>query len=157
MNAEHVNAFLVPSVEVIRKMAELDVRLGKVTRLESIELDDNASVVIGLQGRLSGSVILAASRDVARALARRIAREELDGDEEATTHAILAELANTIVGNATGHLYEMGIRGGITPPTVVTGPAVRLGHDAGVETVRVALETDVGQVLVIVSLIREGP
>lgn len=155
MNAEHVNAFLVPSVQVIRKMARVDVRLGKVSRIRALRLGDNLSIVIGLQGPLSGSVILTAPPEVARRLTSRIAREDLDGDGDVRT--ILAEVANTIVGNATGNLYELGVREGITPPTVVTGQDVELGSGGAVETVRVALETDVGQVLMIVSLTREDP
>jgi CheY-specific phosphatase CheX len=157
MKAEHVNAFLVPSIQVLKKMARVDVKLGRIDRLEEVEMDDNLSIVIGLQGRLSGSVILTARRGVAYALAGRIAGEEFGDADEVDVRAILAEVANTIVGNATGHLYEIGVKQGITPPTVVTGPQVYFDFGPGVESARVPLETDMGGVEMIVSLTRETP
>jgi CheY-specific phosphatase CheX len=157
MKAEHVNAFLVPSIQVIKRMARTDVKLGRIDRLEELRMDDNLSIVIGLHGRLSGSVVLTASRHVAWALAGRIAGEEFDDSDEVDVRAILAEVANTIVGNATGHLYEIGVRQGITPPTVVEGPQVCFAFGAGVESARVPLETEMGGMEMIVSLTRESP
>ncbi|GAB4269637.1 MAG: chemotaxis protein CheX [Deferrisomatales bacterium] len=156
MNAEHVNAFLTPSVQVIRKMAGVDVRLGKVQIHSAMQMTDHLSIVIGLQGGLSGAVILTAQRAVAAALAARVAGEALEEPGGEECRAILAELANTIVGNATGHLYELGIRQSITPPTVVSGSEVRFDFGAGTRSVRIPLDTEVGRVDVIVSLTRRS-
>lgn len=115
------------------------------------------SIIIGLQGRLSGSIVLTATRRVAWSLASRIVGAELAEEDEGEVRAILAEVANTVVGNATGHLYEIGIQGGITPPTVVMGPDVGFDFGEGLETIQVPLETDAGRVEVIVSLAKEAP
>lgn len=152
MKAEHVNAFLVPSVQVIMKMAQVEVRAGKVARAQGCRMDDNVSIVIGLQGRLSGSVILTADKGVARELALRTIRDARTGLPEDEVRSVFAEMANTIVGNATGRLYELGVREGITPPTVITGPEVRVGFEEGTESVVIPLETEVGHVDMIVSL-----
>ena len=157
MRADHVNAFLTPSVRVIQKMAGVGVRLGPVRRLSQVCLDGNLSILIGLQGRLCGSVILTAHRDVARALAERIVGGDLGSEACSEVKAVLAEVANTIVGNATGHLYDLGIREGITPPTVVEGSSVSLGFGEGVESVLLPLDTDVGRLDMIVSIARESP
>jgi len=157
MRAEYVNAFLVPSVRVLRKMARIEVQLGKVARLEEGLLGDNLSIIIGLQGRLSGSVVLTAARDVAWALAGKILGEPVGQDGQNDVQAVLAEVANTIVGNATGHLYELGLREGITPPTVVAGAGVSLDFGAGVESVKVPIHTEIGHLEMIVSLTRETP
>ncbi len=157
MRAEHVNAFVVPSVQVLQRMGGLDVRIGAVRRVETPCLDGRLSILIGLQGRLSGHVMLTASRSVALGLAERIAGGDLGEEPEPEVRAILAELANTIVGNATGHLYELGIREGITPPTVLQGGEVDFNFGTGVESVLVPLDTDVGRIDVIVSLAREAP
>ncbi len=158
MKADHVNAFLVPAVQVLQKMARLEVRVGRVERLTGdSEVGDHLSIIIGLHGQLSGSVVLTAERRTAWTLASRVAREELSSEGEADVRAILAELANTIVGNATGHLFAVGVREGITPPTVVVGPRVGFGFGAGLESVLVPLETEVGRVEVIVSLSKDAP
>lgn len=157
MRAEYVNAFLLPSVEVLQKMARTRVSSGRIVRLQEDSLDDNVSVIIGLQGRLSGSVILAAGRAVAWALASRIVNRELGEGDGGDVRAIWSELANTIVGNATGQLCDIGLREGITPPTVIEGARVHFDFSAGVESVRVPLETEVGPLEMIVSLTKEQP
>lgn len=157
MKAEHFNAFLVPSVQVLQKMARIEVRLGRISRLEEAETCNNLSIVIGLQGRLSGSVVLTAAKEVAWALASRVAGQELGDQDEPDVRVILGELANTIAGNATGHLYEIGVRQDITPPTVIMGPQVCFSFGGGVESALARLETEVGEVDVIVSLTKESP
>lgn len=155
MRAEHVNAFLVPSVQVIKKMVGADVSVGKVIRLEASKAEDNLSIIIGLHGRLKGSVVLSTPRAVAWALAGQIAKEEFGESDDGEVRAIIAELANTIVGNATGHLYEIGVKEGISPPTVIMGPNVCFNFDDGVETVLIPMTTDAGAVDLIVSLVKE--
>jgi len=160
MKAEHVNAFLVPSVQVLKKMTGIDVNVGKISRLETSvagSMDHHLSIIIGLKGRLSGSVIITAAQSVAEAIAGKIVKappEEVEADD---VRAIMAELANTVVGNATGLLYEVGVKAGITPPTVVLGPEVSFGFDAGLESVQIPLQTEVGQLTIVVSLTRETP
>lgn len=157
MKAQHVNAFLVPSVGVLQKMARTRVTVGTVSRLRRTLAPDALSILIGLNGGLSGSVILSAGRAVAWALAGRIVREDLGEDAEGEVMAVLSELANTIVGNATGHLYEIGLSEGITPPTVVTGSQVSFDFSEGVESVLIPLETEVGEIEMIVSLAKPAP
>jgi chemotaxis protein CheX len=157
VRAEYVNAFLVPSVEVLQKMARTRVRVGKIERLTRPLAGDALSIIIGLSGNLSGSVILTSGREVAWALACRIMREELGPDAQEDVLAVLSELANTIVGNATGHLYQLGVSGGITPPTVIMGSGVSFDFFDGTEGVLVPLETEFGCLEMVVSLAREKP
>lgn len=157
MKADYVNAFLVPSVEVIQKMARLPVKVGPLARLRHRVACDGVTILIGLNGSVSGSAVLTAERPVAWALAGRIVRDELSAEAKDEVMAVLSELANTIVGNATGHLYDLGLTEGITPPTVVMGPDVRFDFSEGVESILVPLETEVGQVDMIVSLVRPKP
>lgn len=157
MKAEHINAFLVPSVQVIGRMARTEVRVGRLARFESSLPEHDWSIIIGLNGGLSGSIVLSFCPQVARALAGRIARAEPEAEDTGEIVSVLSELANTIVGNATGHLYELGIREGITPPTVVRGSQVRFDFSESAESVRVPLETAAGGLAMIVSLEREKP
>ena len=155
MNAEYVNAFLVPAVEVLRKLARVRVRRGRVRRVEDVHVGGNLSVLIGLQGGLSGAVVLTASREVARALAVRVAGPDTESDRD--VHAVWTEVANMIVGNATGFLERLGLRETLTPPAVLDGNGVYLEFGEGVENVVLPLETDLGRVDMIVSLVRETP
>ncbi len=157
MRAEHVNAFLVPSVQVLRKMAGLEVQVGPVDRFRERPMEDHLSIIVGLQGRLVGSVVLTAEKAVALSVAQRVAGDGLAEGDVGEVRAILAELANTIVGNAVGHLYDLGFREGITPPTVIEGGQLVFGFLTGLETVVIPLETEAGELSMIVSLSSEAP
>jgi CheY-specific phosphatase CheX len=159
MKAEHVNAFLVPAIDVIRKMAKVEVKIGKISRLDSAELvtDHQLGILIGVKGYLSGSVILSSSDGVARGLAGSIVKTEAAEITDSDLRDIISELANTIVGNATGALYELGIKAGITPPTVVLGDGISFRFDSGMDTVRIPLLMSLGEMQMTVSLTRENP
>lgn len=160
MKAEYVNAFLVPAAQVLQKMAGTEVRVGKVSRLGAnvgSRVDHHLSILIGLKGRLSGSVIFTTPRPVAEALAALIVKSPCGSVGEEDVRAIMAEVANTVVGNATGMLYELGIHEGITPPTVVLGPDVSFSYGAGLESVQIPLLTSAGELTMVVSLTRETP
>ncbi len=149
MKAEYVNAFLVPSVRVLERMAQTEVRVGKISRLVGSLPPDALNIRIGLTGGLSGSVVLSLSRTVALDLVRRIGGDE-SSPEDVT--AVLSELANTIVGNATGYLYELGLHGGITPPVVLPGSEASFGFSESAESILLPLETGLGRLDMIVSL-----
>lgn len=154
MKADYINAFLGPSVEVIRKMARVNVHVGKLARLHRRDAGDALTIIIGLNGSVCGNIMLTSRTEVAWALASRIMRDELAPEAKDDVMAVMSEVANTIVGNATGHLYDLGLTEGITPPTVVMGAEVRFDFTDGVESILVPLETDVGAVDMIVSLVR---
>jgi CheY-specific phosphatase CheX len=154
VRADYVNAFLGPSVQVLQKMARVGVQVGKLARLRQRTAGNGLSIIIGLNGSVSGTIVLTSGTDVAWALASRIMRDELAPEARDDVMAVMSELANTIVGNATGHLYDLGLTEAITPPTVVMGPEVRFDFTDGVESILVPLETDVGEVDMIVSLVR---
>ena len=158
MKAEHVNAFLVPAVQVLQKMAGTKVKAGMISRLgQSVgsTLDHHLSIIIGINGRLSGSVILTAPRPVAVSLSAMIVKTPPEEVSEDDVRAIMAEVANTVVGNATGLLYDLGIQVEITAPTVVLGAEVSFAFDAGVESVGIPLETTAGEITIVVSLTRD--
>jgi chemotaxis protein CheX len=157
VKAEHVNAFLVPSVQVLQQMARLQVHVGKASRPSRALAGDGLSIIIGIQGRLCGSVILTSSREVAWALASRIMKEEISPDAQEDVAAVLSELANIIVGNATGYLKNLGINERISPPMVVMGSEVSFDFSEGAEIISVPLDTELGSAKIIVSLAGDKP
>lgn len=157
MKAEHVNAFIAPSVDVLERMAKTRVQVGKISRLQRSVTSDALSIVIGLDGEITGSVIFTLAREVAWALAARILSEELPSDARSEVQAVMSEMANMVVGNASGYLYELGLREGITPPTVVMGEQVSFDFSNGAETVLVPLATEAGSVDLIVSVKKGRP
>lgn len=152
MKAEYVNAFLVPSVENIRKMARIDARVGKISVTTDPPRGDIFSVRIGMTGRVVGNVLLAFPRKVAWMFCAKILESNLDDVGESDVLEILAEFANTVAGNAVGLMSDAGAPVDISPPTVMTGV---LPHDNGVEmdSIIMRIFTDVGQIEIMVSLV----
>lgn len=157
MKAEHVNAFLVPAISVLKKMGKLETKIGKMSKVEQPappSAERYLSIIIGLKGDLSGSVILSAPDPVAKAIAGAIVKAPAESVTEQDLNDIMAELANTIVGNATGALYDVGVKAGITPPTVVLGNSVCFRFDAGMDILLIPLITDIGELTMTISLTR---
>ncbi|NTU60399.1 MAG: hypothetical protein HGA98_05005 [Deltaproteobacteria bacterium] len=156
MNARHLEAFVAPAVHVLAKMARTEVRAGEVSARAPSLGGESVSVVIGLNGGISGTFVLTAARREAWALAGLILGGPPEDEARDEVLDVLSELANVIAGNATGRLYELGVSEGITPPTVVTGPAVGLDFTRGAETVHVPLETRAGTLEMVLSIFEEN-
>jgi len=109
IKADVVNAFLVPALEQLRILA------GSETTLERMELARElpASMVtlrIELHGGLEGPIYWAFDPSLAKQVAGNMAvpGSGMDFDSAAMQADAIAELANIIVGNATGALLAAG-------------------------------------------------
>ena len=148
MKAEHVNAFLVPAVNVISKMAKIDVKLDKPTKIERDMMPQEStqlSTIIGISGGMSGSVTLSASDQSARTLCAKIISEDPETISEEDIHAIFSEIANTIAGNAAGALYDLGVKADITPPTLVKGDCITIRFLEGMDIINIPILLDFGR------------
>lgn len=152
MEPEYVSAFAAAVRCVLRRMAQTHVRQREIAKISERRVEDALSAVIGLRGGLQGAVILSVPREVAARLASRIAGQPLGKEAAQEVRHILAELANTIVGNAVGYLEKVDIRAELTPPTVVEGPQVFFGFVGGFETFLVPFATALGPGALVVSV-----
>ncbi len=116
IKADVVNAFLVPALEQLRVLA------GSETTLERMELARElpASTVmlrIDLHGGLEGTIYWAFDPSLADKVAGTMLAPSPEARPiEALQADAIAELANIIVGNATGALLAAGYRVEVEPP-----------------------------------------
>lgn len=117
IKVEHVNPFIMATVETFATMVKTKVTPGRVRLKTGDGLSYDISGIIGLSGGAKGSVTLSFPRNVAEAFVRAFT-----GLAEVTPKAVVdavGEFANIIAGAAKRDLAQHKIN--ISLPTVVTG------------------------------------
>lgn len=120
-------------------------------QLETDSLLEMSSVV-GLTGKVRGSVCVSLPRDVVL----QIVNSQFELDETSSKRVAIDcvnELANVIAGQCKQILSEDGIGIGIGLPNFVTGTAVYIKFPQNSSPLRFEFGTDFGRVLVVVGLI----
>ena len=152
INAEVVNALLEPVFDVIKACTGVDSHVASLDFAARLPPPPCVTVRVELTGRVVGPISWSFDPNVARELAGRMLSSPTlpeFGSPDCTD--ALAELANVIVGNATGALLNAGYAVEVLPPTtrvVKTPPNNKLAERA----LAVILETPVGKVNVIMEL-----
>jgi CheY-specific phosphatase CheX len=146
LRAEHVNAFVVPTLDVLKRMGKIEASIQEIGRRKELETSHPLSIVVGFTGDLKGTFILRFPEHTACAISAGMVGGEQPMELDTVCQEALAELTNVIVGNACGQLAELGIHVMITPPVISTG---RVDHRI-VTLVRdlivVPLQTDSGEI-----------
>ena len=118
MDVRFINPFVVSIREVLKTMADVEVRHGKPKVKDGTELDVDVSGIIGFSGDTIGACVLCFPLKVACSLASSFAGEEMTIDHPDFRDAI-GELANMVSGHAKGQF--VGISASISLPSVVVG------------------------------------
>jgi CheY-specific phosphatase CheX len=152
VNAEVVNALLEPVFDVIKACTGVEAHVAGLDFAAQFPPPPCVMVRVELKGRVVGPISWSFDPNVARELAgRMLSSSTLPEFGSADCTDALAELANIIVGNATGALLNAGYAVEVLPPTtrILQTPAnARLAERA----LAVILETPVGKVNVIMEL-----
>ena len=125
MNVEYINPFIEASTSIIKQTTNISPNLGKVYVREKPYSSTNILVMIGLTGKVSGTVVISFSNDIACKIAGAMMRMPVDNLDEIAKSAI-GELCNMILGNTATLFSKKGINIDITPPTVLTGSNIQL-------------------------------
>jgi chemotaxis protein CheX len=120
MNIENIKPFIEASQTVLKKIADIDVKIGKVYLKDSPYRSGSVLVFVGLTGEMLGQTIFTMEINVALSIASCMMNAELSELDEMSISAI-CELTNMIIGNAATILYKKGMRVAITPPSFVMG------------------------------------
>jgi chemotaxis protein CheX len=127
MKAEHVNAFIVATTEVIDAMASLKVIPAKAYLKKDDTATGDVSSIVGLTGTPSGSFSISFDTESILKITSRLFHEEITTLDSDVAEAA-GELANMISGQARKAIEEKGdlCEGAI--PTVVAGEGHSLMH-----------------------------
>jgi len=120
MNVQFLNPFVEAAVEVLQAETKLKMTRGPLLLEKGPYKSDDITVVIGLVGRVEGTVFYSMSLNTAKSLASTMLGEPLETFDSLAQSGI-AELGNVVTGRASVKLAEAGFESTISPPTVLEG------------------------------------
>jgi len=122
INVKYINPFIEAGINVIKQIANIDVRRGHLSYKEKPDPSYGVSIIIGVYGYLVGQVVYSMKNEVAEHLVEKMLGETSPQEREVLFVDTLGELANMITGNATAILNQkkdLMLR--ITTPAIATG------------------------------------
>jgi chemotaxis protein CheX len=121
MNIEYLNPFIEASQTVLKQVANVDAKLGKVFLKSSPYRGESILIIVGITGKIRGQAIFTMSKTVAFKIASAMMMGMPVDELNDISKSALSELTNMILGNTATLLYNKGIGIEITPPSLLLG------------------------------------
>lgn len=126
MNIEYINPFIEASQTVLKQIASLDAKLGKVYLKTSPYRSEDIIIMVGLTGKIRGQAIFSMSRDFGMKIASCMMMGMPVTEFDEISKSAISEMANMIMGNTATLLYNRGINIDITPPSLLMGENMQI-------------------------------
>ena len=149
MKAEYINPFLVSTIATFKTMLGCALTRGTPYVKNGSQPKHEVSGLIGLSGRVQGTVVLGLGREAALRATEAMLQErppEINGD---VVDAI-GELANIIAGGAKAQLEHLDLS--VSLPSVITGKAHCIQFPTKVTPICIPFDSDWGPITVEVGL-----
>jgi chemotaxis protein CheX len=150
MKVEYINPFFQATRDVFKMMLDLDTKRGELGVVEELVPVQEANVVIGVTGDLSGSLLYSFPKDMTLTMVKIMSGMEMTQLDSFVTSA-LGEVANIISGNALTLLSQNDYQCDIVPPQIIVGTGNALSM-ATEKALVLPLETSIGQFEINISL-----
>lgn len=152
IKAEHLNPFIVATLTTCKTMLSVDAHAGRLA-LKTVDTTDNdVTGVMGLSGKLRGSIVMSFSWETARILISKFlgSNQELSDAEVCDG---IGEIVNIVGGSAKVELNKMGFDMAVSIPNVIVGKGLTVMRNPAYPTFVIPFEADVGRFTVEVCLI----
>lgn len=126
MNIEYINPFIEASQTVLKQIAALDAKLGKVYIKDSPYRSEDLIIMVGLTGKIRGQAIFSMTRALGMSIASSMMMGMPVTEFDELSKSAISELANMILGNAATLLYNRGFNIDITPPSLLMGENLQI-------------------------------
>ena len=143
MKVEYINPFVVAAKSTCETMLNLKAEQGKLHLKTEQSTTSDLTAIIGLSGKLRGSIVLAFNQGVAQTFVKRF----LGMDGELNTAEIcdgVGELCNIIGGSAKVELNKFNLNLSISVPNVVIGKGLQVVTNSSYPTLVVPIHTELG-------------
>jgi len=121
MNIEYINPFIEASQTVLKQIASMEAKLGKVYLKTAPYRSEDIIIMVGLTGKIRGQANFSMTRQFGMKIASCMMMGMPIAEFDEMAKSAIAELANMIMGNAATLLYNRGINIDITPPSLLLG------------------------------------
>lgn len=158
MDVKYINPFLQGTIEVLKKMAYVEPRPGKIYLKETSLADGDVSGIIGITGDMIGSLAISFSEPCICHLISRMLGESYSEAKQEVFDGV-GEITNMISGVARTHLEKHGMEVYAAIPSVVYGKDHTINHILKTPSIVIPFETDEGSFVVDVCIKKasEGP
>jgi len=129
MNVEYINPFIEASQTVLKQIAGVNAKLGKVYIKTSPYKSDSIVIIVGLTGKMRGQAIFSMSKTVAMDIASSMMGGMPVTELDEMSRSAVSEMANMILGNAATILFNRGVSIEITPPSLLMGENMQVSSD----------------------------
>jgi chemotaxis protein CheX len=126
MNIEYINPFIEASQTVLKQVANVDAKLGKVYLRSSPYMGESVLIFVGITGKMRGQAIFTMSKETAFMIASAMMFGMPVVELNEISKSALSELTNMILGNTATLLYNKGIGIEITPPSLLLGENLQI-------------------------------
>ncbi|WJG09780.1 chemotaxis protein CheX [Aliiglaciecola sp. LCG003] len=128
MNVQFINPFIIALVNVLKTMAQTELKPGKPQKKSDPKAFGDVSGLIGMVGTdLKGSLSITFDESLALEIMHRMLGEKPDKINEEVADMV-GEIANMVCGGAKMTLSEQGYDFGMATPVVVTGKNHTINH-----------------------------
>lgn len=131
MKAELINPFITSTVNVFKTMLNIEPKKGDIFVKKDNYATFDISGVIGMAGKVSGSVVLSFPEDLALDVVSQFLgekRTEMNGE----VADAIGELVNMIAGSTKVVFAERGMKYNISIPNVITGKGHTINRPSSV-------------------------
>lgn len=145
MNVSFINHFIESTANVFSTMLGTEIKRKSLELKPGCQPTHDVSAVIGLSGKVSGSVVLSMESQVALSAAGQMLFEELTEINAEVVDAV-GELANMIAGGAKAEMSELALSLGL--PNVIAGRDHQIFFPGNVRPITVGFVSEWGQLAI---------
>ena len=151
MKEEYVNAFLAPAKMIWDKELGQTLEFAKAEIASDQFTSEDVTAIIGISGKLEGTVLYGFPQDTAKAVVDTMVGEDAGSVSDEVGLSALGEIANMITGNAAINLAKEGFPCDISPPVIIEPVGSRFTTFSG-HQILVQFRSDLGMLTVRISL-----
>lgn len=145
MNVEFINPFIVAFTNVLKTMAQMDLKPGKPQKKSDSIARGDVSGLIGMVGpQLKGSLSITFDEPLALEIMNKMLGEKPDKVNDEVTDMV-GEIVNMICGGAKNELGQKGYDFGMASPIVVSGKQHTITHKVDGPKLMMPFTNEVGK------------
>ncbi|AWL12505.1 hypothetical protein HMF8227_02040 [Saliniradius amylolyticus] len=145
MNVEFVNPFITALTNVLKTMAQTELKAGKPKKKADAVARGDVSGLIGMVGpQVRGSFSLSFEAPLALAIMERMLGEQCTEINDDVTDMV-GEITNMVTGGAKNDLSQKGYEFDMATPMVVSGKQHTITHKVDGPKIIMPFESDAGK------------
>jgi len=152
VKAEHINPFVAATLTTCKTMLQVKASAGRLQIKTTNTTDNELTGVMGLSGKLRGSIIMSFTWAGAEAMVKRFLGMQADLNQAEVCDGI-GEIVNIVGGSAKVELNKMGLDMSVSIPNVIVGKGLTVMKNPAYPAFLIPFECEVGDFTVEVCLV----